>query len=520
MVAISGNWRNENFLVIAAYIPCGTVSAKVKVWDDIELVVKKKSYNNILIGIDDNHSSELRAVQEKLEGIDVSWFGSLDNITYISPTGSKASLDRLYGRLNSLLPDSKVVPWAGSDHFGVLTDFVEVSKGSGYWKFNDSLLSHRFFDIIVKDCWNTISQRHQNAKTFEQFDLAWTEWKDSLQISLCQLGKFSRKEQREKAKWAKAVLEESRNNALVALTFEDLNEAKETLRKEEERQEEGAKTRARTKWRLEGEKCTSFFLRLEKEKQKDNQFVFGGSHEEALNLTRDYYKTIFQSSKCDFNAGNDLLSFMPSISNEHKRELGLGITKEELKNALEMMATKKAPGIDGFSASLWKKVWPLCEDLFLRLVTTAIETRKTPTSWRQGVMVLIPKGREKPNSPADMRPITLLNSDYKIFATAAANRAKKFLDSVVSSSQQGFVKGRNLATNVLLVNLLLENVAKRDGAIICLDWSKAFDRIGYEWLHRVLDKLEIPGYTQCNVLFDSSWLQACDEKWLKIKRTN
>ena len=135
-------------------------------------------------------------------------------------------------------------------------------------------------------------------------------------------------------------------------------------------------------------------------------------------------------------------------------------------------------------------------------------------------MVLIPKGREKPNSPADMRPITLLNSDYKIFATAAANRAKKFLGSVVSSSQQGFVKGRNLATNVLLVNLLLENVAKRDGAIICLDWSKAFDRIGYEWLHRVLDKLEIPGYTQCNVLFDSSWLQACDEKWLKIKRTN
>ena len=495
MVAISGNWRSEKFLVIAAYIPCGTVAAKVKVWEEIELIVKKKSCKNVLIGIDDNHSSELRSVQEKLEDIGVSWLSSSDNITYISPSGSKASLDRLYGKMDSLLSDSRIVPWAGSDHFGVLTDFVEVNKGSGYWKFNDSLLSHRFFDIIIKDCWNTINRRHQNAKTFEQLDLAWTEWKDSLQDSLNQLGRYARNEQREKVKWAKAVLEENRNNVLNAISFKDLSDAKETLRREEERIEEGAKTRAGTKWRLEGEKCTSFFLRLEREKQKENQFVFGGSHEEALNSTKEYYKTIFQSSKCDSTAGHDLLSFMPSLSSEHKRELGLGITKEELKTALGMMATKKAPGIDGFTATLWKKIWHLCEDLFFRLVKSAIEARKTPTSWRQGVMVLIPKGREKPNSPAEMRPITLLNSDYKIFATAAANRAKKLLDSVVNSSQQGFVKGRNLATNVLLVNLLLENVTGRDGAIICLDWSKAFDRISYEWLHRVLEKLEIPDYT-------------------------
>ena len=53
------------------------------------------------------------------------------------------------------------------------------------------------------------------------------------------------------------------------------------------------------------------------------------------------------------------------------------------------------------------------------------------------------------DSIANYRPITLLNTDYKIIAKVYANRLKKIIQQVVGENQRGFIPNRDIRTNII-----------------------------------------------------------------------
>lgn len=77
------------------------------------------------------------------------------------------------------------------------------------------------------------------------------------------------------------------------------------------------------------------------------------------------------------------------------------------------------------------------------------------------------------------KPITLLNTIYKICSKLLVERLKKVLPKIIGSDQNGFVQGRYLFKSNRLLQDLIEFVDMKDeeGAIIFLDQMKAFDRI-------------------------------------------
>ncbi len=62
---------------------------------------------------------------------------------------------------------------------------------------------------------------------------------------------------------------------------------------------------------------------------------------------------------------------------------------------------------------------------------------------------LVPKFPD-PVKPADYRPISLLNCDYKIMAGTYAGRLKRSLESTLGPSQRGGVSGRRITDNLNL----------------------------------------------------------------------
>jgi hypothetical protein len=62
---------------------------------------------------------------------------------------------------------------------------------------------------------------------------------------------------------------------------------------------------------------------------------------------------------------------------------------------------------------------------------------------KQGAIVCIPK-KETPTMVSDYRPITLMNTDYKILARLVANRLKPTLDILLHTGQTSSTRVRTI----------------------------------------------------------------------------
>ena len=103
--------------------------------------------------------------------------------------------------------------------------------------------------------------------------------------------------------------------------------------------------------------------------------------------------------------------------------------------------------------------------------------------------MLIPK-TTNPVAPADYRPITLLNNDYKIMARIIASRLQPILADLLHPSQYCGVPGRTIFDAVATVRDAIAH-AERASIPLCvisLDFKEAFDKISHSYLFSILQR--------------------------------
>ena len=85
----------------------------------------------------------------------------------------------------------------------------------------------------------------------------------------------------------------------------------------------------------------------------------------------------------------------------------------------------------------------------------------------------------------------MLNVDYKIGAKALANRLQKVLHYVINPGQTCNVPGRSILDNLYLIRDSYEYIFQKQFpiAIISLDQAKAFDRLNWQFLEKVMQKM-------------------------------
>ena len=74
-------------------------------------------------------------------------------------------------------------------------------------------------------------------------------------------------------------------------------------------------------------------------------------------------------------------------------------------------------------------------------------------------MVLIPK-KSGVEDLGDFRPISLLGGLYKLLAKVLVNRLKKVVGNVVSTSQNAFVRERQILDTSLIANEVIDSWQK------------------------------------------------------------
>lgn len=96
---------------------------------------------------------------------------------------------------------------------------------------------------------------------------------------------------------------------------------------------------------------------------------------------------------------------------------------------------------------------------------------------------MIPKINNASNT-SDFRPISCLNTVYKVISKLLAARLKSLVPEVISSSQYDFMHGRLLAENVLLPTDLVQgyNLSRSENkAMLKVDLRKSFDSV--RWVY-------------------------------------
>ena len=111
-----------------------------------------------------------------------------------------------------------------------------------------------------------------------------------------------------------------------------------------------------------------------------------------------------------------------------------------------------------------------------------------PPGFLQGLLIVLTKGGD-PLDPGNYRPITLLNTDYRILAKVLAQRLGPHLNTLISREQSAFIPGRNIGEPIQFLQLVSELLRRegRSGVLAFLDFRKAYDTLDRDFLYSCLE---------------------------------
>ena len=156
----------------------------------------------------------------------------------------------------------------------------------------------------------------------------------------------------------------------------------------------------------------------------------------------------------------------------------------------QWLVTIKTPGTDGLPVNFYKMFWEDVKELICKVFNTCYTLGELCPSMKRGIITLLPKKDKDNLYLKNWRPISLLNTDYKILAKIIASRLQKVLPSIIHWDQTGFLKNRYIGENIrlLLDSIHLSKKMETNGIVFSIDFEKAFDTVEWNFIDICLNK--------------------------------
>ena len=438
--------------------------------------------------------------------------------TFHRPGKAKSRLDRFYvsQELSKNVIETEHVP-SLSDHFGVFLKInlnvkinrFQPKKNFSFLKINNQILEDDEFLPSFKLLWGSLIKSVDDHN-----DIA--DWWDKVakpQIKDFSIG-FSAY-RRDKRNQTKQMLLCALKLMMENNDWDEVVRIKERINKLLLEDLVGVKVRSKSNQDLESERASLFHAARELKNHKNvtkglkinNQVVADKEMIETEVL--DFFTALFNGHHRrnledsgaafvpDWSGLHPFLEGLGKISDVDREELIQNIEQEEILDILKECPNMKSPGLDGLSYEFYKAVWCVIGKHFVEVLQVQLNRLNLIESDKMGATKLASKVDGVP-AVDELRPITLLNTDYKLLTKWIARRLKPLMGKIIKSGQLCSGGNKNILFGVqnILSGMGYIKQKKLGAAVVSLDYFKAYDRVFLPFLIKVLQKMNF-GDTFC-----------------------
>ena len=452
---------------------------------------------------------------------------------------SRTTIDYVFGHrsLATRLVNGMIrkVPSAYTDHCLLSIDLVpaRVDIGPGCWRFNPTLLDDAeflvlldktvalFFDSIVcvdnpgdggggepvpvQDIWESFKvllkccarKYTRGAKARFKNKVASLQQERTILLSTAS-GIIT----------SDAVLTQSGSGSIL-VDSSKLKELDQLIDNQIQKETRECMLRSATRWHELGERNNKYFYRVIKERQSKQTIqslkcsATGSvlvNSDDIIREARGFYQELYTPDLIDDAAVDSLLASIPDdvvLSLEDSDSLTDPILMDTLQDLVGHTPLGKSPGLDGLPFEVYKYLFKSSADfrtMLLGILNDGL-IGVFPSSWQQTRMVLLFK-KGAPMLLKNWRPLSLINSDAKLFTKLLANRLNTVLPQLINPYQTGFMPHRLISDNGWLNQMFMANA--RDVApdvpqvAVLLNQEKAYDRVHPDYLRKVLLRFGFP----------------------------
>jgi ribonuclease HI len=499
---------------------------------------------------DDNKiTTEMNKLIKKYQWID-GWRITHPNETDYTfnqkATGSKSRIDRIYTTREQFV---YTYDWGMMKNMGISDHeiaYVDILKsglpfiGPGLWRLSNEMLEYQPFikcakktikeaDIKIKRYENIV--KNKTPKEIEEIrkgedenvfiqtpQQIWQEAKAMIKVFARERAKEKKAAKNKETKHFKDKIRKKlveMNEAILEKDKKRLSQEHtklvDDLKQKERSEVHKLQEKARARYALLGETCSKYWFSLNKQQfppstifsMQDDKGNTTTKTRKMVEIASKYHKNLLKKPEWTIEreeATNELLSKIDKkITQEQSKAFEEGITRVQLAEALKLSKNGKSPGADGIPYELYKKLSKDEEDevdvkeILYQVFKDQEQYGITQESFLEGTMSLLYKKKDK-RKIENYRPLTLLNTDYKLYTKTIATKLGQVAKDLIDEDQGGFIPGRGLYDHTRTSHEIIEycELIDFEGCILSLDQEKAYDKIDHKYLWIILEKYGFP----------------------------
>ncbi|KAK3199551.1 hypothetical protein Dsin_022966 [Dipteronia sinensis] len=222
--------------------------------------------------------------------------------------------------------------------------------------------------------------------------------------------------------------------------------------------------KSRIKWLIEGDKNSRFFHYVANSRRRKNFIgdilVDGERKLDPMEVRRG----VLNHFKLQFRRMMEIRPrihclVMQRISQAQEIMLEEEFTHEEVWEAISSCDGNKARGPDGLNLNFIKSNWDNIRDDFLGFLKEFHKDGEIVKHLNRTFIVLIPK-IGKPERMLDFRPISLVDSLYKVLLKVLADRLRRVMNSIIGETQMAFVRQRQIIDSFVVAKEIIHKWKK------------------------------------------------------------